>query len=217
MKINELTIFTNNLEQQVNFYSDILEFSIENSTPESCAFNIGESTLICKYKRDVAPCHFAFNIPSNKEIEALKWLKERVGILPFDDNEIIDFTSWNAKAIYFYDADSNIIEFIARKNLNLNSDKEFSSKSVLNISEIGVVTTDIEGTFNKLKAMNQIEVFSGDFERFCALGDDKGLFILVNDKLKKWFPTGDEILQSDFKIKGDYNFEYTNGKIMEIT
>ena len=68
--------------------------------------------------------------------------------------------------------------------------------------------------------MNEIESiqkFSGDFERFCAVGDDNGLFILVNNKLKKWFPTGDLIEQSDFKIRGDFNFDYINGVIVEIT
>lgn len=50
MKIEELTLFTNNLEQQVNFYSAILELPIINSTPESCSFKIGQSTLVFQYK-----------------------------------------------------------------------------------------------------------------------------------------------------------------------
>tara|TARA_R110001583_G_scaffold114876_1_gene265299 strand:+ start:4508 stop:5161 length:654 start_codon:yes stop_codon:yes gene_type:complete len=217
MKIKELTLFTNNLERQIDFYATVLELPIVNSTPESCSFKIGQSTLVFQYKRDVAPSHFAFNIPSNKENEALKWLKERVEIIPFDEHEIIDFSNWNAKAIYFYDADKNIVEFIARKNLNSNSNLKFSSKSILNISEMGLVTNEIQETFYKLNKIQNIEVFSGDFERFCALGDDNGLFILVNNNLKKWFPTGDFIQQSNFKMKGDFNFEYTNGEIIEIT
>lgn len=217
MKIEELTLFTNNLEQQVNFYSAILELPIINSTPESCSFKIGQSTLVFQYKKDVVPYHFAFNIPSNKEDEALKWLKERVETIPFDENEIIDFSNWNAKAIYFYDADKNIVEFIARKNLNSNFFDKFSSKSILNISEIGVVTTQIKEVFKSLNQIDKIDVFSGDFERFCAVGDENGLFIIVHKQLKKWFPTGDKIYESDFIIKGNYNFEFKNGKIIEIT
>jgi len=136
--------------------------------------------------------------------------------LSFDEKEIIDFSNWNAKAIYFYDLDKNIVEFIARKSLRLNSSSKFSSNSILNISEIGLVTNEIQNTFHRLNKIQNIEVFSGDFERFCALGDDNGLFIMVNDNLKKWFPTGDLIQQSDFKMKGDFNFEYTNGEIIEI-
>ncbi|MBK5209464.1 MAG: VOC family protein [Flavobacteriaceae bacterium] len=217
MKIEELILFTNNLEQQVDFYATVLEFQIINSTPESCSFKIGQSTLVFQYKKDTVPYHFAFNIPSNKEDEALKWLKERVEILPFDENEIIDFSSWNAKSIYFYDADKNIVEFIARKNLNINFTEKFSSKSILNISEIGVATMQIPALFKRLNQILGIDVFSGDFERFCAVGDENGLFIIVHKQLKKWFPTGDKIYDSDFIIKGDYNFEFKNGKIIEIT
>jgi len=216
MKINELIIFTNNLDQQIDFYSTILELPIVNSTPESTSIKIGDSILTLQYKRNAVPYHFAFNIPSNKEKEALYWLKERVDILSFDEKEIIDFSNWNAKAIYFYDLDKNIVEFIARKSLRLNSSSKFSSNSILNISEIGLVTNEIQNTFHRLNKIQNIEVFSGDFERFCALGDDNGLFIMVNDNLKKWFPTGDLIQQSDFKMKGDFNFEYTNGEIIEI-
>jgi len=217
MKIEELILFTNNLELQVDFYATVLEFQIINSTPESCSFKIGQSTLVFKYKREAIPYHFAFNIPSNKEDEALKWLKERVEILPFDENEIIDFSSWNAKSIYFYDADKNIVEFIARKNLNINFTDKFSSKSILNISEIGVVTTQIQALFKRLNQIREIDVFSGNFDRFCAVGDENGLFIMVHKQLKKWFRAGDKIYDSDFIIKGDYNFEFKNGKIIEIT
>jgi len=216
MKIKELILFTNNLDQQIDFYSTILELPIVNSTPESTSIKIGESILTFQYKRNAVPYHFAFNIPSNKEKQALYWLKERVDVLTFDEKEIIDFSNWNAKAIYFYDFDKNIVEFISRKNLNINSDLKFSFKSILNISEMGLVTNEIKNTFNKLNKIENIQVYSGDFERFCALGDDEGLFILINNNLKKWFPSGDLIQQSDFKMKGDFNFEYINGEIIEI-
>lgn len=217
MKVDELKIFTNNLDLQIDFYATILELPVVNSTPEKTSFKIGDSILTLQYKKDVSPCHFAFNIPSNKENQALYWLKERVDILTFDKKEIIDFSSWNAKAIYFYDLDKNIVEFIARKNLNITSEEKFSSKSLLNISEVAMVSNQIHQTFQKLNTLKSIDVYSGDFDRFCAVGDENGLFIIVNNELKKWFPTGDLIEQSDFNIRGDFNFNYTNGEIIEIT
>ena len=217
MKVDELKIFTNNLDRQIDFYATILELSVVNSTPEKTSFKIGDSILTLQYKKDVTPYHFAFNIPSNKENQALYWLKERVDILTFDEKEIIDFSSWNAKAIYFYDLDKNIVEFIARKNLNRSSEEKFSSKSLLNISEVAMVSNHIHQTFLKLNTLKSIAIYSGDFDRFCAVGDENGLFIIVNNELKKWFPTGDLIEQSDFKIRGDFNFNYINGEIIEIT
>jgi len=216
MKIKELILFTNNLDLQIDFYSTVLELPIEISTPEFTSFRIGESILTFKYRNDTTPYHFAFNIPSNKEKEALYWLKERVDILGFDDEEIIHFSNWNAKAIYFYDLDKNIVEFISRKNMDLDSEQKFSSKEIFNIGEIGLHSENIEETIHKLNDIKKTTIYSGDLERFCAVGDENGLFIVANSKLKKWFPTGDEIYESDFIVKGDFNFEFKKGEIIEI-
>jgi len=81
--------------------------------------------------------HYAFNIPSNKGEEALAWLKEWVEILDWNREDLVDFSDWNATAIYFYDKDKNIVEFIARKNLNINTVSTFNSNQVLEVSEMG--------------------------------------------------------------------------------
>lgn len=217
MKIKELILYTSNLEVQFDFYSNILEFKVLTKTSEKCSFKVGKSVLAFIYKEKAVPYHFAFNIPSNKETESLSWLKERVGILPFEGNGIVNFKSWNAKAVYFYDKDFNIVEFIARKNLNENDTADFSSASILNISEIGMPTSNIEATYNELNDLKEMAIYGGNFDLFCAIGDEEGLFILVNKELKTWFPTGKKAYQSNFSIKGDFNFEYTNGKIIQIT
>ncbi len=216
MKIKELTLFTQNLKAQINFYSKVLEFELINCDELSCSFKTGNSILKFVVQENSKPYHFAFNIPSNKENEALAWLKKKVQLLPFEENELVNFESWNAKALYFYDPDKNIVEFIARKNLSINSNSVFSSKSVLNISEIGLGSANIKETVGILNSIKPIKKYSGDFERFCALGDEEGLFILANPMLKKWFPTGDKIEMADFKINGDFNFEFKKGKFIEL-
>ena len=217
MKVKELILFTQNLEAQIDFYSKVLEFEIIHRNESSCSFKAGGSVLTFKVEEGSKRYHFAFNIPSNKESEALIWLKERVQLLPFEDNELIDFESWNAKAMYFYDPDMNIVEFIARKNLNIKSESVFSSKSILNISEMALAATNIKETVAILNSIKPIKKYSGDYKRFCALGNEEGLFILANPLVKKWFPTDDEIEESDFKIKGDFNFEFKNGKFIELS
>lgn len=216
MKIQELIIYTSNLEEQVDFYTTVLEFPLIKKTASTCSFEIGESILTFEYQKTSKAYHFAFNIPSNKIEEAYQWLKTRLDLLPFENKEIIDFAYWNAKALYFYDKDNNIVEFISRKDLNSNSEVIFSSKSVLNISEIAIATSNIENIFKELHKLRAIEIYDGSFKRFCALGNEDGLFILVNKDLKKWFPTDDVIFESNFIAKGDYNFEYRDGKIIEL-
>jgi catechol 2,3-dioxygenase-like lactoylglutathione lyase family enzyme len=217
MKIKELIIYTDKLNEQLDFYVHILELQLLNRTSQSGSLKIGSSILTFKFHENVEPYHFAFNIPSNTEEDALNWLKKRLQILTFEDNEIIDFQSWNARSIYFYDKDLNIVEFISRKNLKIYNNEKFSSRSILNISEVGLATTQIERTYSELNRIQKIDVFDGNFERFCAVGDEAGMFILVNPNMKNWFPTDDEVFVSDFRITGDYNFEFVNGRINEIT
>ena len=137
-------------------------------------------------------------------------------VLPDGDNLISDFKSWNAKAIYFYDADHNIMEFISRKGLALDSEEPFSANSIVSIGEMGIVTTHIEVIYDALNKMRPIPIFSGDFSRFCALGNDEGLFIVIDKNEKGWHPTQEEAFESDFIINGDYNFHFENGKIKEL-
>jgi catechol-2,3-dioxygenase len=79
MEIKELTIFTNRLTEQKQFYSEILELDILNESKQFVLFKIGNSNLkFVKRKKLTTPYHFAFNIPSNNEKDALEWLKTKV-------------------------------------------------------------------------------------------------------------------------------------------
>ena len=216
MKIETLQILTKNLEEQTAFYNKILGLEIIAKEEKEVSFKIGLSILKLVYSEDFTPYHYAINIPSNQSTEALKWLKKRVAILKDGIHEIQDFDFWNAKAVYFYDKDNNIVELIARKNLKIQSNLKFSSSSLLNISEIGMLTQNIIPLYERLKNISGLNIYDGTTERFCAIGDENGLFIAINKKLKtKWFPTEDKPFSSpfiiDFKEKGKaFKFEFKN-------
>lgn len=200
MHINSLKIYTPNLKEQVAFYSEALGLPLLESSDDKATFQIGKSLLQLNFRKQTTPYHFAINIPSNKAEEALVWLKARVSVLKDKETEIHAFDSWNAKAIYFYDRDKNIAELIVRKNLQLNSSVKFGTGSLLSISEIGIPVNDIEKVFNQIHQPAGLEIYDGSFERFCAIGDENGLFICVNKNLKTWFPTGEVAYSSDFEV-----------------
>ena len=179
-------------------------------------FNVGQSILSFQYKPHFKPSHLAFNIPSNTIDEALFWLQKKVEILPCEGTSIANFKSWNAKAIYFYDADNNIMEFIARKELNLLSEDSFYSKSIVSISEIAIATDSIERIYHSISKIKEITIYSGDMSRFCALGNEEGLFIVIDKNKKTWYPTHEVAYTSDFIIRGDYNFHFEDGEIKEL-
>ncbi|MCX2679684.1 VOC family protein [Galbibacter sp. EGI 63066] len=215
MKVTELILNTNSLESQKDFYVDVLGLDIIAYENSKISFRVGSSVLSFIPEKPAGVYHFAFNIPPYQEKEALKWLKKRVKVLPFETDEIIDFSSWNARAIYFYDADKNIVEFISRRDLKHEKGKKFSAKSLMNISEVGIASTDIGTIYSTLNNQKKLPVYDGSFREFCAAGNEEGLFILVNKNEKKWFPTDDEIFISDLKVVGDFNFEYKSGKIIK--
>lgn len=214
MKISELTLFTTNLEAQKQFYTKVLALPLLFSDEEKFSVKIGVSSLTFVKAETSNPAHFAINISSYKIEEALHWIQQRTEILLCEGEQIADFSNWNAEALYFYDQDKNIVEFIARKDLDIINTHPFSSTDLVSISEIGIVSNDNTAIYEQLQAIRSIPIYDGNLDRFCALGNAEGLFILVNNTKKKWFPTQEEAFVADFQLKGDFNFAFTNGQII---
>ncbi len=212
MKIKGLKLYTNNLAKQKEFYISLLSCNLVDETNDSFTIKLVDSLLTFSKSDDKPYYHCAINIPSNQIEEALQWLKQRVEILPFENEEIVDFVNWNAKSIYFYDAGKNIVELIARKNLNINRNEEFSANSFLHISEIGYPTNDVKKSYHYLNTNYNLDKYDCDEKRFCAIGDEYGLLIVVNYNLKKWFPTRDEALPFPFEI----SFENGDGELFNF-
>ncbi|TDN88705.1 catechol-2,3-dioxygenase [Salegentibacter sp. 24] len=204
MKILKLQLYTANIKEQLHFYRDKLNLKIIDYTEDYFEVETGFSKLSFQQKENATPYHIAFHIPDNQHNEALTWIKERIPVLEGNGQEIVDFLAWSAKSLYFYDEDKNIIEFISRESFTKPESALFSEKSILGVSEIGLATENIQEKFEFLKSNVQLEKYDGDFKRFCAIGDDEGLFITINQKLKDWFPTDDKAYKSEFEIEFTY-------------
>lgn len=200
MRIERLEIKSLNFEDQLKFYRDLMGLKIKNSNLETFEVVIGYSLLEFTKSENATPYHIAIHIPDKQEEKALEWIKERVPVLRNNTDEIIDFSAWDAKSLYFYDADKNIMEFISRRSFSAPKVDMFSEKSLVGIAEIGMATNDIMEKFQFLNNQCLLEKFDGDFEKFCAIGDDEGLIITINKNKKTWFPTQDIASLSDFKI-----------------
>lgn len=221
MKIERLEIRSANLAAQLRFYRDLL--GLRTGSYDEGSFEIIAGYSRIKFIKDptATPYHIAFHIPDRQEEEALRWVKERVPVLKNNNEEIIDFSGWSAKSIYFYDEDKNIMEFISRRNFNEPGTPIFSEESLLGVAEVGLATTDIRSKFEYLQKKCHLEVFDGNFDRFCAVGDDKGLLITVNKELKDWFPTKDEAFASAFSIWFSHQdkscqFKFEKDQITEV-
>lgn len=201
MKIERLEIRSGDVGEQLKFYRDLLGLEIRNYKEESFEVELGYSVLKLVQDESATPYHIAIHIPDKQEEIALEWIKERVPVLRNNNDEIIDFSNWNAKSLYFYDADNNIMEFISRRSFFKPQSAIFSEESLLGIAEVGLATDDIEEKFEFLNRNCDLEIFDGSFDKFCAIGDDEGLLITIDKNGKDWFPTKDSAFASDFKIE----------------
>ena len=204
MEIKEIVIQTDDLKGTENFYANVLGFELIKKEQNTIAFLAGNSILSFIKSTNLNPnYHFAFNIPKNKLNEATIWLNSKVNLLLNDENEIItDFGDWNAKAIYFYDNNNNIVEFITRFDLTNETEKKFDASSVLSISEIGIVANDPMKLASQIMDKNHLKYFEKgkQSENFISIGDDNGLVIIVKND-RKWYPTEQKAEQHVARVK----------------
>ena len=122
MLLKELRLKANHLSVLHNFYKEVLELPKVYSNENSLTIIAGTSKIIFEKTNEVENpfYHFAFNIPSNKFEEAFQWMKEKVELLWLDDYKsyVAGFVNWHAKSFYFTDPAGNILELIARFDLN---------------------------------------------------------------------------------------------------
>ncbi|MCE4564596.1 glyoxalase [Maribellus sp. CM-23] len=220
MKFRKLKLYTNKLELEKRFYSDIFGFQIIDESSDSFSLKIGWSELTFEKSEIEHKYHYCFLIPSNKLKEALEWLGKRIAVIAIENGrKIQNFESWNADSFYFYDASGSVAEFIVRYDLNNNIEEEFDVSAVLGINEIGIAANDIQQINKQLQAELGTEFWKGDIKRFGTNGSQEGIFVMANYKLKEiWFPTTLKITPEPFdaiienKGKG-YSVEFRNEEL----
>jgi catechol-2,3-dioxygenase len=207
MKINQLTLHSAQLSAQERFYRDTLGLPT-NRTASGLRVKIGSSTLEFLQSEGFAGrYHFAFNIPRNQFAPAEDWLKARVELIADAHGRTQFHTDeWNADNLYFYDPQGNIVELIARHELENDSSDSFSAASLLEISEIGLAapnTVELVRWFAEKLGVGTYKSFS---ESFAPIGDAHGLVIAVQQN-RIWFPdTGipAEILPVQITLYSDH-------------
>lgn len=180
------------LEEMRDFYVNTLGLTLVQEQSTSFSVQVGESSLTFKKSNPNGQpkYHFAFNIPENQIDEALRWITPKVQIILSQGQEIVYFESWNADSIYFYDPAGNIVELIARHNLNNSANEAFSPASLLCVSEIGLPVPDVEEALLKLSRVGIIP-WQDSNSQFAAVGDERGLIIAVKQG-RVWFMSDQE-------------------------
>jgi hypothetical protein len=174
-----------------DFYQGLLRMRVVEDHPERLTVAAGE-TLLTFVLADAAAgqpfYHFAFNIPENKAAAAWKWQKERTPLLPIPQRlrdpdyppDVVNYAHWNAHSVFFFDPAQNVVEYIARHDLQNGAPADFGPSDILYASEIAFVTDDVPSLAKQITEVSGATRFrKGGDENFMALGDDLGLLLVM--------------------------------------
>ncbi|MDE1205892.1 VOC family protein [Tenacibaculum larymnensis] len=193
MTLNEIEIKTTDIKPVKAFYKNIMELPTTQSDDQSIRIKIGTSYLkfIEDSEKNLPAYHLAFNIPKNKLQEAIKWSTNKFEFVKKENEVLItNFENWNANSVYFFDVVGNVLEFIARHDLDNTATEQFNSNQILNISEFGIVKDRPDVYGKHLIDTYGLSLFEKNHnsEIFTVLGDDNGLLIIVKTN-RNWYPT----------------------------
>ena len=220
MKFKKLKLYTNKLEEELNFYSNTLGVHIIEQKLNSFTVKIGWSELTFESTEKRHIYHYCFLIPSNLLNQALKWMEKRTEIVEIEKGiKTQYFETWNAESFYFFDASGNIVEIIARYNLKNESDADFDVSKILCVNEIGMPTNKIQQLNDQLTSELKTDFWKGDLLRFGTHGDEEGIFLLPNYEVKDiWFPTSLKIKPEPFEAVienngKEFKIEFREGQL----
>jgi catechol-2,3-dioxygenase len=208
MNITYLELSSKDLPAQRDFYANVLELPV---TLDAAILEVQAGKTLLRFTQApfefVGAYHFAFNIPENQYAAAKEWISSRIPLLQ-DKTGQEDFESqgWNSTSLYFLDAAGNVLEFIARHNLQNAAAGDFNASQILSVSEIGLPSEDVLALANQLCSQMDLSVFKQEpNETFTPVGDDNGLLILpVKDRI--WMPdSGVPAKLLPVKVKGESN------------
>ncbi|WP_391118541.1 glyoxalase [Psychrobacillus sp. L3] len=183
---NSVIFYTNKLKQLKGFYGNVLGLSILEASNEHFTASIGKSTLTFRASEKPASYHFAINIPGNQFKLAKHWALEKATLNREDAVDEIYYSRFEADAFYFEDPVGNVIEFIARRNVDKWSD--FSVESLLNLSEVSITTPFVEEVGEQLQNIGIPILGHVDIEpnELNFLGS-KDTFILLVPPKRRWY------------------------------
>ncbi len=191
MKIISLELQTSQPAKMKAFYTEVLGLPLISEDEQQFSVQAGHSTISFSIVPDKpeTPYHIAFNIPANRIMEAANWLYDRVAFLyaPGATSPVVKHESWEASALYFYDAEFNLLELIAHKATPA-SEAPFGPEQLIGLAEVGLPVADVPAFGNELREKLGLPQWKSGSAQFEAIGTESGMFIVVQEQ-RPWFPT----------------------------
>jgi catechol-2,3-dioxygenase len=197
--IKELIINGNQAEffQIRNFWENTIGCEVVNQTFNTFTIKIGTSLLTFKPNFTTLSrpqYHFSILIPSNQIENCLAWLKNggkkkdgksiqlwKGGVT---NAEIIQSPLYNSSSVYFADYGGNIIELVARRNLENSEEGEFSPEMFKEINSVSMVTKEVKAAQKLITDSLGYQPVDRTTSGYKVMGNANGLInILVQSRI----------------------------------
>jgi hypothetical protein len=177
------------------FYLEQLGFGGERRGDAGLGVQVGDAQLrFASVPPGAGPFyHVALLVPGDRFEAARAWLADQVGLLtrPGDAETTFVFDFWDAEACYVHDPAGNIVELIAHHGVaETSATGSFRAGELVAISEVGVVTIDLDAAEERLRAAGLL-LWSGSLEGEGALGfvGRKAHTLILCAPSRPWLPT----------------------------
>ena len=178
------------------FYNGKIGFDVLEESGKRLTLAAGETaiTFLKVDNTDSFPWyHFAFNIPQNKILAARDWHLKRGPLIetpphqrdPNYPNDVRHFRHWNAHSLFFWDPAGNLVEYIARHDMDNDAEGEFSINDIHYASEIGFIVEDQQKAARQLNEALGLEAYPKDTNFWWAMGNENGLLLCL-PKGREW-------------------------------
>lgn len=201
MKIDQLNLYSTQIDDQWQFYKGILGLPCDRIADQTFRVNTLHTQLEFQHSGPEQYYHFAFLLPTGTMHEAITYLESRgIELLMLDGEKIVHFNP--GQAIYFKDPDGNIVEWIERPSVQDGTGLKFDPANLVCVNEIGLPVERPRNTARLLMDRDGIipENPEGFSDEFCWVGDARGVLIVVK-KGRNWLPTDISSVTNHFKIQ----------------
>lgn len=179
-----------------SFYLERLGFdAIHDRDDDSLRLAAGAATASFDPSQAEAFYHFAFLVPGDRFDAAYEWLRARTALLPDPDtqDEVFDFSDWDALACYCLDPAGNIVELIAHRGVaESHLEGDFSAQEIAGFSEIGLVVDDKQAGVARLEKDLGLRMWDGELHepgRLVFVGE-RARTLILSPPGRGWLPTG---------------------------
>ncbi|MEL6823521.1 MAG: hypothetical protein AAFP70_17315, partial [Calditrichota bacterium] len=100
-------------------------------------------------------------------------------------NDVRHFRHWNAHSLFFWDPAGNLVEYIARHDMDNDAEGEFSINDIHYASEIGFIVEDQQKAARQLNEALGLEAYPKDTNFWWAMGNENGLLLCL-PKGREW-------------------------------